>query len=47
MQKFDVLKPQEYGIAPQYCLDQSTLKLHQIEAETTARSYDQSIEFVR
>jgi hypothetical protein len=25
MQKFEALKPQEYGISPEYCLDESTL----------------------
>jgi hypothetical protein len=47
MQKFEVLKPNEYGIATQYCLDQNTLKMYGVEAEVNGRSYDNSIEFVR
>lgn len=47
MQKFEVLKPQEYGIAQQYCLDQTTLRMYDKEGDVNARPYDQSIEFVR
>lgn len=47
MQKFEVMRPQEYGILPEYCLDESTLALQQCQSQVSSRPYDCSIEFVR
>jgi hypothetical protein len=47
MQKFENLVPQEYGIAPQYCLDKETLKINGIESEVEEKPYNLSIKSVR
>ncbi len=47
MQKFEVLRPQEYGIQPDYCLDDSTLMKYNAEGQVNGRPYDSSIELVR